>query len=163
MPLHGWRESLGPRATTFTFRSTSLLRALVTTAVLSPIPILASMMTVAGVREGNWGWDWVLVIGFDLLALAVVFMVAVMFNRTRIIVDAVAVDWSDGPILGTRVRMTHEEARTIRANERRVRRATYLAFDFLRGDVPVRLGTTVDDWDGARWLIDRVQTELLRH
>jgi hypothetical protein len=160
---HGWRESRGPRATTFTFRGASIVRALVVAAVLSPIPILASMMTIAGARAGDWGWDWVFVIMFDALALGVVLIVAVSFNRTRIVVDGQTVDWTEGPFFRTRVRMTHDEAMTIRAYERVVRRATYMAFDFLRGDAPVRLGTTVEDWDRARWLIDRVQSELSRH
>ncbi|HEY2367977.1 MAG TPA: hypothetical protein VGH87_16380, partial [Polyangiaceae bacterium] len=81
MKPHGWRESRGPRATTFTFRGASIVRALVVAAVLSPIPILASMMTIAGARAGDWGWDWVFVIMFDALALGVVLIVAVSFNR----------------------------------------------------------------------------------
>jgi predicted NBD/HSP70 family sugar kinase len=163
MKPFGWRERRGPRSTTFTFRSTSLVRALVITLVLSPIPILATDMTIAGARAGDWGWDWVLVVAFDALALGVVAILANMYNRTRIVVDGASVEWSDGPLFATRTRMSHEEARTIRATERRVRRATYIAFDFLRADAPVRLGTTVDDWDRARWVIERVQTEIARH
>jgi hypothetical protein len=56
MMPHGWHETRGERATTFTFRSTSLARAIVMSAVFAPIPIVASMMTVAAARAGNWGW-----------------------------------------------------------------------------------------------------------
>jgi hypothetical protein len=92
-----------------------------------------------------------------------VFMLANMFNRTRIVVDEVAVAWTNGPLLATRVRMTYEEARTIRAFERRAGRTNYIKLDFLRAEVGVSLGTTLDKWDHANWLIDRVKTELTRH
>lgn len=158
----GWRESVTAETTTFRFHAASNVRRLLFTLVLSPLALLAASMTVASIREGNWGFGYVLVVGFDLLAAFALLMVVQQFNRTRIVFESGHVIWDDGPILRTRERMTYAEAATIAATMRSSRGTTWYMFTFIRDGASKSLGTSLDENERVQFVVGRVSAELQR-
>jgi hypothetical protein len=158
----GWRETRIDKRTVFRFRSVPMWRAIFLTVLFAPLVVVAFSMTLASIREANWGAGYFCVGGFDLLAVFVVFFLVQQHDRTRITIDAGHVEWIEGPFFGTKNRLSFEEATTVNVTVHYVKRSSYLRFTFLRGENEVRLGTMLDDASAAHWVLERLDAELTK-
>ncbi len=159
-----WRARIESERTTFTFRANTYRALFVYTFLFAaPFAYLGQSMTIAAIREGNWGLgSWIVAIFTDLLALGAITLVVLSIGWTRITIGEGHVAWHEGPVLRYNERLTFEEAMSLAAFSRGLGRGAFVVdFSFKRGGREIKRVSTMQ-YAHALFLVDRIREEITR-
>jgi hypothetical protein len=154
----GWRENVTADGATFSFRETSKLLAAWFSFLLWPLPVGAVYFVVMAIREQAWPAMLCLTPFLLAGAGAGYFVSAAIFNRMRIEIGLLQVQFFYGPIGSTHAQFALEEVDALMVHdESSLRGHTYHLCIAHRGSEPILMTGRLASAAQGNWVIARVR------